>query len=212
MDITFDKATSAMIAQEIVALLKPLETKYGVKVSAKGFTYDFNNVVFKTQVAKVVGGEVLNREVQDFYRNYNLYGLRKDDLHKVVSLDGVLYEITGISTSSRKFPICIKRVRDGMTFRYNENDVRKALDARDLAMAKDGEIVTPRKSYLQQIGEKAREEFAKNPPKVTEVTMITPNGTFVHKIGEPAASIPQVKDNPVVLTPENAPKVNLKNF
>jgi len=124
MDRTKVKMLRAAMEKE----LKAIEEKFKVQVDIGKCTYTDSNCTFKVEFADVGdNGEVKSKEVEDFRLYASMYGLKPDDLGKIFSTNGEEYEITGLSTRKRKYPILGTRIKDGAKFKFPVSQVQFGL-------------------------------------------------------------------------------------
>jgi hypothetical protein len=115
------------LMEDVEAALKPLEAKYGVKLTGKRATYGESSVAVKVEFSSVgAGGEVVTREAEDLKRYGESFGLPKDSLGKEFEFRGQKYTVKGLAMRSRRFPVLAER-RDGKGFKFPVNAVRKGM-------------------------------------------------------------------------------------
>lgn len=66
----------------------------------------------------------------DYDRHCKCYGLERDNYGDVFTFKDEDFAISGISPRSPKFPILAKNVRTGVTFKFRDVDVIRALERR----------------------------------------------------------------------------------
>lgn len=67
----------------------------------------------------------------EFARLAALFNLQPDDYGRMITLRGDSYLIVGINPRSHKYPIELKRVRDGVPYRYSRDAVIAAIGPRE---------------------------------------------------------------------------------
>lgn len=124
----FDKATAKELAKEIEATLLGIADRYGIQIKAGGGSFTNSSLTFKLECA-VIGdnGEVQSREVEDFKRFANVYGLAADDLGKEFASNGKRFKITGLRTKARTKPILATNVQDGKLYIFAAESVARKL-------------------------------------------------------------------------------------
>lgn len=106
---------------DMLAALKPVEEKYGIKFSPGGARHSegvSDLIVTETGVA--------SREAEDFKRNAKALGLTPEHLGSKVTLQGVEFTISGVNIG-RKQNICLTRVSDGKPYKTECRAVLKSL-------------------------------------------------------------------------------------
>ena len=119
------KAISNAIAEVLAASNHPdLED---VNIYMGNGTYDPPNAAtFKVEVRSVnEDGTVYSEEAEAFKTMAHLYGLKSEWLGAKFMAAGIEYTISGLAKRSRKFPILAKRVKDGKTFKFTEDVVKR---------------------------------------------------------------------------------------
>lgn len=125
---SFDRTTCRLIGSKVEEVLNKLGDELGVKFSYKGGTYGDTNLTMKIEVATVSSDGVINsREAESFKQLAHFYGLKEEDLNAPIMVRGEKYIITGLKARSGKFPILVKRERDGQGFKLPVESVVKAL-------------------------------------------------------------------------------------
>jgi hypothetical protein len=122
-----DKATVKNISDDLINMAKTISEKYGVDFSFAGGSFDSVQATIKIKVkAKDSENEVSSD--QKIYNHYSkIYNLRPEWFGKNMTINGKVYEICGISTSSYKYPVLAKR--NGKIFKFTTECVIKAFVA-----------------------------------------------------------------------------------
>lgn len=117
----FDRQTSPVVVRDILAALKGVEDKHGIKISREGggrFNHDGTNLVFKLSCDVVgTGGENL-AEKNEFERDAALFGFKPEHYGKEFTLAGETYRLTGFSYRARAMPIKAVRTSDNAPFKF----------------------------------------------------------------------------------------------
>lgn len=130
MKITqFDKQSCRTLAIAVEEALQKVAKEFGVSIKRKGGSYSPTNYTVKIEASIIgKGGIVISREAEDFKSYCQMYNLKPTDLGKTfTSDDGVKYKIKGLSTRSRKYPIIVKNLNNGKTFKFPERMVQRSL-------------------------------------------------------------------------------------
>ena len=119
-------------ANEAETVLEKLAKKHGVKLQATyaSGSYDRggDNAALKFNLSVVTkSGKVLTKAARDFEAMAYRYGLTANDFGSLFVSNDETFEITGLVTRRRKFPISAKRVRDGKPFKFPAEKVKRAL-------------------------------------------------------------------------------------
>jgi len=116
------------IDEHILDALKEVGEELGLSISINGGRYGATSYTPKLQLALISeDGEVMSSEAETFKNFAQYYGMKESDLHRKVTINGTRYEIVGLSTRSRKFPVLTKRVKDGRAFKHTKDGVVAAL-------------------------------------------------------------------------------------
>lgn len=120
----FDRQTSPVVVRDILAALKGVEEKHGIKITQAGrglFNHDGTNLSFKLDCDVVgKGGENL-AEKNEFERDASLFGFKPEHYGAEFTLQGETYRLTGFSYRARAMPIKAVRVSDNAPFKFREN-------------------------------------------------------------------------------------------
>jgi hypothetical protein len=123
-----DRETVKIIAAKVEAAVRGIAEEHGVQITYKGGNYTESSAVLKLEVAEIRGGEAVTREAEDFRRNARLLGLQPEDLgREFKDWGGDTYKIVGAKVHSRKYPVLVKNLRTGKTFKFPEGRVQAAL-------------------------------------------------------------------------------------
>ena len=117
IDRTFMKMSRAKIDDA----LKDLGDELGVVFQTGNGSYDGSTGHFKLEI-KTIGenGEAVNPNAKTFQTYARMYGLSPDDLGRQFTSRGKTFEITGLNTRARRFPIqanALKTAKDSNSLR-----------------------------------------------------------------------------------------------
>jgi hypothetical protein len=128
--IKIDKAFLRSFTGDAQKALTEIADKYGISISYKGGSYarDGGNATIKFEIAApdATTGEALTREAQDFKRFATDYGFEPEDLGTEFTVRGTVYKIAGLKTRRPKYPISAVRVKDGRSFKFPVDAVRRS--------------------------------------------------------------------------------------
>ncbi len=128
----FDKTNLRLLRTPIETALKAIETEFGISVKLGNARFTPDNVTFKLELATVgANGTAASKEANSLKFYGELYGLPKNSLGRIFTEDNKQFEITGLRTKARRFPVLVKR-SDGKEFCYPINRVAEALKLQDL--------------------------------------------------------------------------------
>jgi len=119
----FNRGNLGAIQEKMVEKLKEIENELGIKFESQGCSFGDIEATFK--IKGIIAGTDPGKD--KFEKYCNLYGLEKSDFGKTFSERGKEYKITGILTSSRKYPIEVVRLSDGQKMKYTVSGVKTAL-------------------------------------------------------------------------------------
>jgi hypothetical protein len=123
-----DRETVKTIAAKVEDAVRAIGEEHGVQIKYKGGNYTESSAVLKLEVAEIRGGEAVTREAEDFRRYASLFGLRPEDLgREFKDWSGDAYKVVGAKPNSRKYPILVKNLTSGKTFKFPEGRVQAAL-------------------------------------------------------------------------------------
>jgi hypothetical protein len=120
----FNRQTVRELASALETTIKTLESQFGIKFNYRGARFTSSNITFKIEAAVVgQGGEVMNKERQD-YKNY-AYHFQLDPawLDQAFSWSGDTYKIVGLKPRCWTSPVLVTRVRDSKSFKMSKQMV-----------------------------------------------------------------------------------------
>lgn len=126
----FDKQEVRRIRVAIEDALEKVGNQYGVQIKGGSGSFSSNNLTLKLE-ASIVGenGEVKSKESETFKLYAKMYGLDPTDLGKTfTTFSNKTFEITGLMTRSRKYPIIVKDVITGKGFKFAVLEVKSLLE------------------------------------------------------------------------------------
>lgn len=120
----------AQIAADIVAALKDVEQKHGVKFSAAGGSLGTSDMVIKVKVETADTGAIEDAAKRDFARNCRFYNLEPEDFGAIFECNGSRYKLVAIKSSRPKYPIDGESQRDGRTFKFSRSVLASVIAGR----------------------------------------------------------------------------------
>ena len=118
------KITTSLLTtlrEEIDEALAPVLKKYGMSAHTGNARYNDVDATFKL---KVMLGSNDDAAQRDWDRVCRLYGLKPEDFGSLFESGGVQWEICGIQTRSRKYPILAKN-ENGTIYKFTADEVRR---------------------------------------------------------------------------------------
>lgn len=109
------------VSKECEDALKAVATRYGLNLKVGTRRYTDKEVRFRVglSVAEVSStGETLTPEAMAFKKNAYAFGLDANMLGKEFKTFMGTYRVIGLKTSSRKYPILARNVRNGKTYKF----------------------------------------------------------------------------------------------
>jgi len=122
---TFNTNSIELVRAEVNKRLQNMSIEFGIDLHCGHCTYSSDEMNFKLDV-KFAGADL---EKTKFQRNCFYYDLKSTDYHRNFIYENDRYVIVGISTSSKKYPIKVKRA-DGKAFKFTSSLVKKCLDVK----------------------------------------------------------------------------------
>lgn len=124
----FHRSNLDNIADDAMTALQAVADKYDIDIQKGRGTYSDTNYTLKIEMSvKDKTGQVITREARDFKSFADAYGLQSDDLGKTFPASGRTFEIVGLSTKAKKYPILAKDVNTGGTYKFPATRVATAL-------------------------------------------------------------------------------------
>ena len=120
-----DRASCKRLRTEMDKVLAPLGKKLGVSIFAGNASYDATNATFKVKIATLdTDGNVRDERAESFKRSAVLYGLKPEMLNTTFKdWNGDAFEIVGLATRSRKYPVLAKKVGTESIFKFEVDKV-----------------------------------------------------------------------------------------
>lgn len=122
-------------AETFVEALKPelevIGKKLGFKITVgNGKFLDVLELKLVCSPIDAETGEVVNREAEDFKRLCRFYGLDPTDLNKCFRnpADGRVYEVIGLKSKGKKYPIICKKMSDGKRYKFMASTINSYLE------------------------------------------------------------------------------------
>jgi hypothetical protein len=112
----FDKPTCRLLAEEIDRALQPVAERHGIVIQHGRGSFSPTNYTLKIECSVRLNGETVTPEAEAFKRYAEHYGLKPEDLGKIISHAGSQFRIVGLKPNSRRFPILAERLPDGKRF------------------------------------------------------------------------------------------------
>jgi len=132
--VTITKNWLQVLRADLQAALTPVATKHKVALTVGGITYSPTEATIKLEVATIEpDGTVNTKEVAEFKRHAQLFGLEPDDLNRTIQVDFGWQgrkepgTIVGIKPRSVKYPILVRRESSGKLFKLPLDRVLRAL-------------------------------------------------------------------------------------
>jgi len=98
---SFDKKSANLLGDEAIALLKILESKYGVKIRPAGGTFAEDKFTMKVEIRLVGEGA----EKAAFDANCALFHCKPEDYGRIGIINGQKIKLVGFELKRSKFPI-----------------------------------------------------------------------------------------------------------
>lgn len=119
-----DKADKIKIA--IMANLREIEARYEVLFDIGRITYSNTEMNFKMSVVESDGSADTFLEAE-FISKCGQYGLRMEDLGRLVKINGSVHEIIGLKVKNRKYPIITERQDNKKQYKLTAWQVTEAI-------------------------------------------------------------------------------------
>ncbi len=117
-DIGMDRDKVKALREKMNEALSLIEKDCGVKFEVGSASYLGAHATFKVEVSEVAAdGTVVTRAAEEWKRHAALLGLPEDGLGKKIMFRGAEYEIVGLHPDRPRYPIEVKRAKDGKGFK-----------------------------------------------------------------------------------------------
>lgn len=126
----FDRPACREVSDKVLEALKPIAAQLGLSIKKHPGSYSSQNFVMKLEFA-VIGeeGMAMTRERQDYTEQCWRFGLKPEWLDKIFTTDsGDSYQITGLRTRGRKFPVLATHTRTKKGYKFPARAVIRAME------------------------------------------------------------------------------------
>ncbi len=106
---SFNPAAFSSIRADMVAALAAIEAKYGIKIGLGKINYMTTMIADTVAEATADGAKVDPKWVADFNRSYFAFGLKKEDLGRVIKYQGRELKLVG-TRSRANMPLVVQEV------------------------------------------------------------------------------------------------------
>lgn len=86
-----------------------------------------NTATLKIDISTKENGEVVSKNVVAFKQFAHLFGVKPEDLNRVISVNGEAFQLIGLRPSARVYPFIVKKLSTGKWYKFTEEAVRMAL-------------------------------------------------------------------------------------
>jgi len=126
----FDKVVCKKLSAEVIKAIQDIGKKYNVDIAPAGGT--FSDPEYKMKIKFNVidsSGKSISKEAEDFKQYAGMFGLNPEHLGAKFFSGGDEFEITGLKTRNRKLPIIATQVKTGVSYKFREDFIKRALTA-----------------------------------------------------------------------------------
>ena len=120
----FNRQNLKALHADINEACRAIAKKHGIHYDAKGGgRYSSDTFTAKVEFITIPDSGVIEDKTEKAYKqNAVYYGLKPEWLHKKVRYGGELWEIVGLKTTSRKYPVLMKNI-NGKVYKFVASDV-----------------------------------------------------------------------------------------
>jgi len=122
----FDKRNIEVVAYRVEEIMKQLEKEFNVKVTRKGGRYTSTSFNPKYEISLIVNGKVESRERTAFKESAYHYGLKTEWLDKTFIDNGTEFVVTGLRTSSKRYPVIAQNTRTKKFYKFSAVVVKRS--------------------------------------------------------------------------------------
>jgi hypothetical protein len=127
----FNRDSLKVLREDLENALKQVAEKHGIQATVGSASFTANNIVWKIELAvKDESGNAIDRHAEAFKVLATSYGLKPEDLGREFVVSGVKYQLKGINTRSRKFPVVADCITDGKSYAFPVVAVKSAFGYR----------------------------------------------------------------------------------
>lgn len=113
------------IRKDITTALSDVEKKHGINITTGKINYSDYDFTMSLKAVKNDGDT--NGEQKIFEKYCRMYGFEPDQYKAEFTLDGRVFQLVGFNLNSPKNCCSILSVKDGKTFKTNNETVKRAL-------------------------------------------------------------------------------------
>lgn len=122
-----DRNKCHQIREKLQRVLDTHLKEMGLAIKLGSGNFTSTSFTIKVEFCEKVGGVVMTKERKNYELHAQFYGLPADGLGRRFVFAGEEFQVTGLSPSAHRFPVCCTRTRDGKTFRLSADSVKHGL-------------------------------------------------------------------------------------
>lgn len=126
---TLNTTSLRILRDEIDAALADLGTKHGLSITVGRGSYDPDGLraTLRLEIGALSeGGTVVTKERKAYLDMAKLYDMDPEWIDQPCTIAGEVFILTGLSPKAARYPINLKRARDGKAYRYPADTVQRA--------------------------------------------------------------------------------------
>ena len=124
-----DSAALTVIRKALEPALQEIGEVYGLTVTTGRGSYGGETGTKTIELATLgENGEVESAQAKDFKKYASMVGLEPTDLGRRFVSNGEEFEVSGLKTRNRKYPVIATKVSNGKSFKFSEGGLRGLLD------------------------------------------------------------------------------------
>lgn len=116
------------LRKDIDTALSAVGARYGMEIHAGSASFDSLTVDFKLS-AKLAKSEGFDPDKEQWDKNCKFYNLSEDDYGKTFTINGTTYQICGLNTQARSYPVLIRNTLTGDVSKSTVDSVRMHLSS-----------------------------------------------------------------------------------
>ena len=124
-----DSPALTVIRKALEPALQEIGEQYGLTVTTGRGSYGGETGTMTIELATLgENGEVESAQAKDFKKYASMVGLEPTDLGRRFVSNGEEFEVSGLKTRNRKYPVIATKVSNGKSFKFSEVGLRGRLD------------------------------------------------------------------------------------
>ena len=122
----FNRPNIKTLREEIDNALKSIAEKHGISLMLGNVRFSDRSFTGKLE-ARITDTHGEPTMAVDFRTLADTYGLKPENLYRMVTIQGKTYKIVGLKPRNRKYPIIVEEITNGKRYKFSAFVIRESL-------------------------------------------------------------------------------------